>query len=90
MKNLLSMSALEIATKNPLSLGHEMYAVDALKLMNENQRNFLEDFKAAIRSTCKSVSRQSDIEVIFDNNQSENVNKIISLPNIEFVESKLM
>ena len=51
--------------------------------MNENQRNFLEDFKAAIRSTCKSVSRQSDIEVIFDNNQSENVNKIISLPNIE-------
>jgi arabinose-5-phosphate isomerase len=37
MKNLLSKSALEIATKNPLTIGHEIYAVDALKLMNENQ-----------------------------------------------------
>ena len=37
MKNLLSKSALEIATKNPLSIGQDMYAVDALKLMNENQ-----------------------------------------------------
>jgi arabinose-5-phosphate isomerase len=37
MKNLLSKSAYEIATKNPLSIGQEMYAVDALKLMNENQ-----------------------------------------------------
>ena len=37
MKNLLSKSAYEIATKNPLSIGHEAYAVDALKLMNENQ-----------------------------------------------------
>ena len=37
MKNLLNKSAYEIATKNPLSIGHEMYAVDALKLMNENQ-----------------------------------------------------
>jgi arabinose-5-phosphate isomerase len=37
MKNLLSKSALEIATKNPLSIGPETYAVDALKLMNENQ-----------------------------------------------------
>ena len=37
MKNLLSKSAYEIATKNPLSIGYEMYAVDALKLMNENQ-----------------------------------------------------
>ena len=37
MKNLLSKSAYEIATKNPLSIGQDMYAVDALKLMNENQ-----------------------------------------------------
>ena len=37
MKNLLKKSAYEIATKNPLSIGHEKYAVDALKLMNENQ-----------------------------------------------------
>ena len=37
MKNLLCKSAYEIATKNPLLIGHEMYAVDALKLMNENQ-----------------------------------------------------
>ena len=37
MKNLLSKSALEIATKNPLSISHEAYAVDALKLMNGNQ-----------------------------------------------------
>ena len=37
MKNLLSKSAYEIATKNPLSIGHKAYAVDALKLMNENQ-----------------------------------------------------
>ena len=37
MKNLLNESTCEIATKNPLSIGHEAYAVDALKLMNENQ-----------------------------------------------------
>ena len=37
MKNLLNKSACEIATKNPFSIGHEAYAVDALKLMNENQ-----------------------------------------------------
>jgi arabinose-5-phosphate isomerase len=37
MKNLLNKSANEIATKNPITIGHEMYAVDALKLMNENQ-----------------------------------------------------
>ena len=37
MQNLLRKSALEIATKNPLSIGPETYAVDALKLMNENQ-----------------------------------------------------
>jgi arabinose-5-phosphate isomerase len=37
MKNLLSKSAYEIATKDPLSIGHEEYAVNALKLMNENQ-----------------------------------------------------
>ena len=37
MQNLLRKSALEIATKNPLSIGPETYAVDALKLMNGNQ-----------------------------------------------------
>ena len=37
MKNLLNKSAGEIATKNPLSIGREAYAVDALKLMNGNQ-----------------------------------------------------
>jgi len=37
MENLLSKSAFEIATKNPLSIDHEAYAVDALKLINENQ-----------------------------------------------------
>ena len=37
MKNLLNKSANEIATKNPITIGHEMFAVDALKLMNENQ-----------------------------------------------------
>ncbi|MEC8043199.1 MAG: KpsF/GutQ family sugar-phosphate isomerase [Verrucomicrobiota bacterium] len=37
MQNLLRKSAIEIATKNPLSIGPETYAVDALKLMNGNQ-----------------------------------------------------
>ena len=37
MKNLLNKSANEIATKNPITIGHEMFAVDALKLMNANQ-----------------------------------------------------
>jgi arabinose-5-phosphate isomerase len=37
MKNLLDKSANEIATKNPITIGHEMFAVDALKLMNANQ-----------------------------------------------------
>ena len=37
MKNLLNKSASEIGTKNPLSIGPETYAVDALKLMNGNQ-----------------------------------------------------
>ena len=37
MQNLLRKSALEIATKNPLSISPETYAVDALKLMNGNQ-----------------------------------------------------
>jgi arabinose-5-phosphate isomerase len=37
MKNLLSKSAYEIATKDPLSIGHEKYAADALKLMNANK-----------------------------------------------------
>ena len=37
MKNLPSKSAFEIATKKPHSIVHQAYAVDALKLMNENQ-----------------------------------------------------
>ena len=37
MKNLLSKSAYEIATKDLLSIGHKEYAVDALKLMNGNK-----------------------------------------------------
>ena len=49
----------------------------------EKKENFLEDFKTAIASTAKSISRSENIEVVFGNQNSDEKKETIKLPDFE-------
>ncbi len=49
----------------------------------EKKDNFLEDFKTAIASTAKSISKSENIEVIFGNQNYDEKKETIKLPDFE-------
>ncbi len=55
----------------------------------EKKENFIENFKAAISSTVKSISEIDNIEVVFGNQNTEENKQIIRLPDLESKNNKL-
>ena len=49
----------------------------------------IENFKTAIASTVKSISNTNNIEVTFTNVSSETDKRIVKLPQIESISSKI-
>ena len=58
-------------------------------LKMEKKENFIENFKAAISSTVKSISDIDNIEVVFGNQNPEENKQIIRLPDLENKNNKL-
>ena len=55
----------------------------------QTKKEKVEDFKAAISSTVRSISNSEEVEVIFGNQISNSIKNSINLPNIEKVNNNV-
>ena len=55
----------------------------------ENKKEKLEDFKTAISSTVRSISKSQKIEISFGNQISNSDNPTIKLPELSRISNKL-